>query len=126
MNTNISTNIEALISSFAKSKKIGKAQLTDFVQAVIEQLPKAPVSACKAGRKTTDEAIRVRESLCNMHTSLKGNSFLVKNVAQKINTDVSTLNSQLNWLASHEGMFAKAGIAESKGRGRKSIVWVGV
>lgn len=128
---NINAQIESLITSFAKSKKIGKAQLTEFVEAVLKEIPEPTVqqNTCHtkpAGRKVTDEAIRVRNELRNIHSSLKGNTFLVKALASKVGTDVCTLGNQLNWLSKNESMFTRAGKAESVGRGRKQIIWMGI
>lgn len=129
---NINAQIESMITSFAKSKKIGKAQLTEFVQAVLNEIPESVVqqqNTCHtkpAGRKDTDEAIRVRNELRNIHSSLKGSTFLVKALASKVGTDVCTLGNQLNWLSKNESMFTRAGKAESVGRGRKQIIWMGI
>lgn len=127
---NINAQIESLITSFAKSKKIGKAQLTEFVEAVLKEIPEPVVqNTCHtkpAGRKATDEAIRVRAELRNIHSSLKGSTFVVKALASKVGTDVCTLGNQLNWLSKNESMFTRAGKAESVGRGRKQIIWMGI
>lgn len=128
---NINAQIESLITSFAKSKKIGKAQLTEFVQAVLKEIPEPVVQqkTCHtkpAGRKVTEEAIRVRNELRNIHSELKGSTFLVKALASKVGTDVCTLGNQLNWLSKNESMFTRAGKAESVGRGRKQIIWMGI
>lgn len=126
-----STTIEA-ISSYAKANKCSREKLSAFVEQIL-QVERAdsvskPAKECsgRVGRPASEEGIRVRNALKECKQEFINKPFLVKQLAQRLNTDVVTLNNQLNWLSKKEGMFVKHGKADSMGRGRRQVIWMAV
>lgn len=124
------TTIEA-INSYAKANKCSREKLSVFVEQILQTEAVSNRKLSKqcsgsVGRPASEEGIRVRNALKECKQEFINKPFLVKSLAQRFNTDVVTLNNQLNWLSKKEGMFVKHGKADSMGRGRRQLIWVAV
>jgi len=124
------TTIEA-INSYAKANKCSREKLSAFVEQILQAETvnsSKPTKQCsgRVGRPASEEGIRVRNALKECKQELVNKPFLVKNLAQRLNTHVVTLNNQLNWLSKKEGIFVKHGKADSTGRGRRQVIWMAV
>lgn len=112
--------IEALISQYAKEAKCSKAKLQAFAEAVIALQPK---SCSNAGRKASDESIRLRNALKATCQEMKGKQFTVKELAQKLNAEPVYINNNLSYLVKHRELSAKV-VGKLKGnRGKPQSVW---
>ncbi|QGH72652.1 MAG: hypothetical protein [Myoviridae sp. ctThM1] len=128
----LSTNTIEAINHYAKANKCSREKLSAFVEQILQDekisAVNKPVKQCsgRVGRPVSEEGIRVRSALKECKQEFINKPFLVKSLAQRLNTDVVTLNNQLNWLSKKEGMFVKHGKADSMGRGRRQVIWMAV
>ena len=116
-------NIEQLVNEFAKQSKISKAKTMAFAQAILEQ---AKQELPKAGRKTSEESIRIREAIKQSLDELKEvGVFTTKEIAAKLKASQAYVGNNLRWLAEHEGIVKAAGKKNkaSGERGRKECLW---
>tara|TARA_Y100000114_G_C11764120_1_gene332309 strand:- start:16159 stop:16518 length:360 start_codon:yes stop_codon:yes gene_type:complete len=115
-------NIEQLANDFAKQSKISKAKTMAFAQAILEQ---AKQEMPKAGRKTSEESIRIRNAIKDSIDSLRGVVFTSKDLAEKFNADQAYIVNNLKYLAEHDGIVKAVGKKEKEPgqAGRKEILW---
>lgn len=128
----LSTSTVEAINSYSRANKCSREKLSAFVEQILQgekvSAVNKPVkqSSARVGRPASEEGIRVRNALKECKQELVNKPFLVKSLAQTLNTDVVTLNNQLNWLSKKEGTFVKHGKAGSMGRGRGQVIWMAV
>jgi hypothetical protein len=108
-------NVEQKAKEFAKQCKISQAKAMAFAESILAE---GRASAPKAGRKVTDEALRIRSWLEEHKNELRSSSFTVKQICEKIKAEPAYVNNALH---SVEG-FATVGKIKA-GRGRPAVVW---
>lgn len=106
-------NVEQKAKEFAKAHRISQAKALEFANAILTE-----AQYKKAGRKVTDEALRIREWLMEHKEELKASSFTVKEICNKIKAEPAYVNNALHNV---EG-FATVGKIKA-GRGRPAVVW---
>ncbi|MNY35440.1 hypothetical protein D3C86_1698450 [compost metagenome] len=119
----MNNQILEVVAQFAKQNKIGKAKLEAFVSEVLEMHKPAVINS--AGRKATEETLRVREVVKGYSKQLQGKIFTSKELADKIKADVVTVNNTIRYLKDKENMFSVYGKKEkARGeRGRQAVLW---
>lgn len=132
----MNANIETIVSVFAKSNKTSKEKLMGLIaeceaiiqaEALATQKPKKENVGVR-GRVASFETLELRQAIRDKANELK-EGFTIKELIvmmDKTEEDHLSLNNAINYLATNENMFVKAGLAESVGKGRKSIIWRGV
>ena len=108
-------NVEQKARDFAKQCKISQAKALDFANAILAE---SRASAPKAGRKVTDEALRIRSWLEENKEELKASSFTVKQICEKIKAEPAYVNNALHSVSG----FQCVGKIKA-GRGRPAVVW---
>lgn len=106
-------NVEQKAKEFAKQCKISQAKALEFAESILRE-----AQCKKAGRKVTDEALRIRSWLEEHKEELKASSFTVRDIAEKLTAHPAYVNNALH---SVEG-FATVGKIKA-GRGRPAVVW---
>lgn len=120
----MNANVIALIASFAKTNKIGKAKLEAFVSELVEMLPQT--SGNKVGRKASPETVELRNSVMVALDELKDKAFTVKEVAEKLKAEPIHIHNALKFLKENNkislDVVGKAEVESGK-RGKKPVLY---
>lgn len=120
----MNANVIALIASFAKANKIGKAKVEAFVSELVEMLPQA--SGNKVGRKASVETVELRNSVMAALDELKDKAFTVKEVAEKLQAQPIHIHNALKFLKENNkislDVVGKAEVESGK-RGKKPVLY---
>lgn len=132
----MNANIETIVSVFAKSNKTSKEKLMGLIaeceaiiqaEALATQKPKKENGDAR-GRVASVETLEIRQAIREKANQLK-EGFTIKELIimmDKTEEDHLSLNNAINYLATNENMFVKAGLAESVSRGRRQVIWKAV
>lgn len=132
----MNASIETIISVFAKSNKTSKEKLMGLIaecEAIIQAEALATQKPNKEnvgvrGRVASVETLELRQAIREKANELK-EGFTIKELIVKLDKteeDHLSLNNAVNYLATNENMFVKAGLAESVGKGRRQVIWKAV
>jgi len=120
----MNANVIALIASFAKANKIGKAKVEAFVSELVEMMPQA--SSNKVGRKASVETVELRNSVMTALDELKDEAFTVKEVAEKLQAEPIHIHNALKFLKENNkislDVVGKAEVESGK-RGKKPVLY---
>lgn len=120
----MNANVIALIASFAKTNKIGKAKVEAFVSELVEAIPQA--SGNKVGRKASVETVELRNSVMAALDELKDKAFTVKEVAEKLKAEPVHIHNALKFSKENNkislDVVGKAQVESGK-RGKKPVLY---
>ena len=119
MNTVINTTeVQAIIASFAKANKIGKAKIEALLSDAFSHIPQRKEST---GKPVSEESIAIRAALKKLP---KGKTFIVADIAKKLNVHPAMVNNNINFLVKTESLFSVSGKQKIDGkRGKPATVW---
>lgn len=119
------TQIEQVVSSFAKTNKIGKSKVQQLIDEVIASIPKGNkperISNGKQGRPMLEKTVALHQDIIQtVNNGFKGqrNAVLVRNV---IGCDKVQFNNAVAALVK-QGKLYHAGKAKTGSRGRQPFI----
>ncbi|MNX86398.1 hypothetical protein D3C86_1182790 [compost metagenome] len=121
----MNAQIEQRINDYAKANKTNRAKLLEFVQSLIDEVPKGKQEK-PAGRKPTTDALSCREAMAKLRQEgWKPEGFTALQLAEHINTAHYVASNALSWLAENEGSVYIAGTASKPAgqRGKAPKLW---
>lgn len=108
----LNTNVQEMITSFAKMNKISKAKVTDLVTQIVQQTS----SKGPRGRKVTEGVRHIQEGVLQMH------NFTVLDVANKFGI-TKVVAKRVIRRNEKSGKLLRVGKDVSEGSARKVICW---
>lgn len=119
-NPEINAQITEAIAMFCKTNKANKAKTEEFVNSILDMMP-------KQGKPVSAESIRIRQEIKARIGELKQfeEGFTAKELAEKIKAEPVNVINALKYLSQNEGVVQEAGKLEQQPgqRGRKQILW---
>ena len=117
-------NIEPRVKEYAKANKCNGAKLLEFVQSIIDDMPKPQAKPIgrKAGSDTLELRQRIRET---REAQWQADGFTVVQMAQHLNASPVYVTNALKWLSEHESACRIIGKATKPAgqRGKAPSVW---
>ena len=121
-------NTDDLINTFAKSMKVSKVKLSDFV----EQLKANAVDDAvyhgnerATDKRTSADSLKVRQWMEENGQTLVGRKMTNKEFASIVGVDQLTVCNNINWIAKHKRTIKFVGKGEKPAgqRGRAPLLW---
>ena len=116
--------IESHVKEYAKANKCNGAKLLEFVQSIIDDMPKP--QAKPMGRKAGDDTLGLRQRIREAKESgWQADGYTVVQMAQHLNASPVYVTNALKWLSEHESACRVIGKAAKPAgrRGKAPSVW---
>lgn len=110
------TTIENIVSSYAKANKYSKAKLQSMADEIMQAMPK---NTSTQGKPVSEQSQQIRDML----RKAKGETFTSKDIAKNLNVSPTTVNNNLRYLMTKEGIAQVVGKTRTGARGKHSLVW---
>jgi len=107
-----STNIQTLISTFAKDNKISKVKLQSFTDSIIASLP-------KGGRPMLDKTKQIQDNILGY---IKQGKTCTNDIIKASGIDKVLLNNNIKALEK-KGVILRCGKVQTGKRGRQPVVY---
>jgi len=118
----LNVNVTAKIAEFAKANKVSRAKIEALAVELLKEAGGKVVTG--AGRKASEETLKLRERVLNVKAELGVESFTAVELAAVYGVNVVEVHNALNYFVKL-GKFAKLGLAEKEEgkRGRRQVIW---
>jgi response regulator of citrate/malate metabolism len=118
--------IELAITAFAKAKKIGRQSVVDFIEEINSIKKAGSRQGQGGGRKVTDEAQKLRDSLVDHIVKNGGDMvFTTAQVSEELEVSQVAVNNTIKYLTEQGVNFVRVGTAEREAGkpGKPATLW---
>lgn len=107
------------IHMFAKTNKISKAKLEEFISGILVQ--NKPVAG---GKPAKDSTLELRTKFKEYVQGNQGKQITSRNVADIFHVSLADAGNVLKYYANNGAQVKPVGVQERQGRGKRATVWL--
>lgn len=109
------------IHVFAKTNKISKAKLEEFISGIIAQNKPIRIAGGKPAKSST---LELRTKFKGYIQDNQGKQITSRNVADTFHVSLADAGNVLKYYASNGAQVKPVGVQEHHGRGKRATVWL--
>ena len=110
------------IHVFAKTNKISKAKLEEFISGILAQ--SKPVARISGGKAAKSSTLELRTKFKEYIQANTGKQITSRTVADTFHVSLADAGNVLKYYASNGAQVKAVGVQEHQGRGKRATVWL--
>ena len=115
------SDLSTQIHTFAKTNKVSKAKLEEFISNILAQ--NKPVARIAGGKPAKDSTLELRTKFKEYIQANTGKQITSRTVADTFHVSLADAGNVLKYYASNGAQVKAVGVQEHQGRGKLSTVW---
>ena len=110
------------IHTFAKTNKISKAKLEEFISGILAQ--SKPVARISGGKPAKSSTLELRNQFKEYIQANQGKQITSRTVADTFHISLADAGNVLKYYANNGAQVKAVGVQEHHGRGKRATVWL--
>ena len=110
------------IHVFAKTNKISKAKLEEFISGILAQ--NKPIARIAGGKPAKDSTLELRTKFKGYIQDNQGKQITSRTIADTFHVSLADASNVLKYYASNGAQVKAVGVQERQGYGKRATVWL--